>query len=340
MNSKKLSQTYVIAEMACAHDGNPDLAYKLIDIAATAHPDAIQLQIFSVDRLVSPLLPSFNASKKLEIPLNEWPNIISHSKQQGLQVWANIFDEDTLEIAAGQDVDGLKLHSSDLSNHRMLDAVGSAGKPVNLAVGGSTLDEIAQAVFRLRERGTKELILMHGYQGYPTHLSDARLGFIKTLMRLFGCPVGYQDHTDGSSELAIFLPLVAIGAGACVLEKHFTDDRFRKGTDYESALGPEDFTRFVRLVRATDITIGEESIRPMSEAEFKYRHTMKKTIVAACPIRKGEKITDDMLAFMRAEPGLTPWDTESLIGKLAAKDILIFATIRPDDLIPDLEDRE
>jgi len=77
----------------------------------------------------------------------------------------------------------------------------------------------------------------------------------------------------------------------------------------------------------------------MSEAEVKYRRTMKKTIVAARPIKKGEKITDDMLDFMRSEPGLTPHDSGTLIGKLAARDILQFATIKPIDVIPDLNEK-
>ena len=326
--------THIIAEMACAHEGKPDLAHRLVNIAAEARVDAVQLQLFSVERLVSPYHPNYAGASRLEIPLTEWPDIIAHAKQRGLHVWANVFDEDALALAMNEDVDALKLHSSDLSNPRMLDAVGSTGKPVSLAVGGSTLDEISHAVFRLRERGTAGLILMHGYQGYPTAPQDSRLGFIETLRRLFNCPVGYQDHTDGASELAVILPLVAIGMGACVLEKHYTDNRARRGTDYEAALNPQDLARFVQLVRETDAAIGDGTVQPMSSAELKYRRTMKKTIVAARSITKGETFTENMLAFMRAGAGLMPAEVTKIIGRQSRHDIPQFAAITLLDLLP------
>jgi len=322
---------YIIAEMACAHEGRLDLAHRLVNIAAEARVDAVQLQLFSVESLVSPYHPNYAGASRLEIPLTEWPGIIAHAKQCGLHVWANVFDEDALALAMNEDVDA---HSSDLSNPRMLDAVGGAGKPVSLAVGGSTLDEICHAVFRLRERGTTDLILMHGYQGYPTAPKNSRLGFVATLRRLFNCPVGYQDHTDGASELAVILPLVAIGMGACVLEKHYTDNRVRRGTDYEAALDPQDLARFVQLVRDTNAAVGDGAVQPMSPAELKYRRTMKKTIVAARPITKGETFAEDMLAFMRVGPGLMPSEVTKIIGRQSRHDIPQFATITLADLLP------
>lgn len=100
-------------------------------------------------------------SLHLEIPLSEWAAIIRYGKRRGLHVWCNVFDEDALVVAMNEGADALKLHSSDLANPRMLSAVASAGKPVSIAVGGSTLDEISDAVWHLRERGAADLILMH-----------------------------------------------------------------------------------------------------------------------------------------------------------------------------------
>jgi len=326
-------RTCIVAEMACAHEGKLDLAHRLVDIVAEAEVDVIQLQMFSVRCLISPRHSNYKGALHLEIPLAEWPVIIAHAKQRGLHVWANVFDGDSLAVAMNEDVDVLKLHSSDLSNPRMLDAVGSTGKPVSLAVGGSTLDEISKAVFRLYDRGAMDVILMHGYQGYPTAPQDARLGFIKTLRRLFGCRVGYQDHTDGASELGFILPLLAISMGASVLEKHYSDDRTRKGTDYEAALDPEDLTRFVKMVHDVDAAIGNGAVEPMSTAELKYRRTMKKTIVAVRSISKGETFTEDMLAFMRAGSGLMPAEATRIIGRQSRHDIPQFGTITLADLL-------
>ncbi len=230
----------IIAEMACAHEDNPDSAYRLVEIGSEAKQDAIQLQIFSVNNLVSPLTSNYGESKKLEISFLDWSGIIKSVQKSNIQVWANVFDESALEFALSESVDVIKLHSSDLSNPRMLDAVGDAGKPISIDIGGSTMDEIAQAISRLSKRGVNEIELIHGYQGYPMKIADARLGKIRSIKQLFGYPVGYQDHTDGGSDLAYILPIVAIGAGAQHIEKHITDDRTRIGIDYEAALDPEE----------------------------------------------------------------------------------------------------
>ena len=319
--------TYVVAEMACAHEADVERAKRLVDVAAGAKADAIQLQIFSADRLASPLIDNHRVLKKLEVPTGRWPEILSHAKRTGLHVWVNVFDEEALQVAIEAGVDGLKLHSSDLSNPRMLDAVAKAGKPVSLAVGGSTLDEIAAAIDRMRQGGAEELLLMHGYQGYPTLPEDGRLRYIGTLKRVFGCPVGYQDHTDGGSDLATILALVAIGAGACVLEKHFIDDRSLKGTDHHSSLDPGPFARFVQLVREVDVALGDGTVRPLSEGEAKYRKALKKSLVAACEIRHNEVVGEEMLVCLRSEAGLSPMRLAEVVGRKAKRDIGRFEPI-------------
>jgi sialic acid synthase SpsE len=318
---------FIIAEMACAHEGNPDLAHHLVEIAAEANPDAVQLQIFSVERLISPLASNFEMGKKLEISLSDWSSIINTAKQKKIDIWANVFDEDGLEFALSEGVDAIKLHSSDLSNPRMLDAAGISGKLISIAVGGSTIDEISQALSHLNRRGAKEILLMHGYQGYPTELTDARLGYIKTLEKLFGYPVGYQDHTDGGSEMALLLPLVAIGAGAKAVEKHYTDDRSRKGIDYEAALDPKDLQKFVAMVRSIDPAIGDGTLQRMSEAEQKYRHTMKKKLVAGRDLQKGEIINDEDILFLRADSGLTTGEYQNIVGQYCLTDIQQYSPI-------------
>ena len=122
--------------------------------------------------------------------------------------------------------------------------------------------------------------------------------------------------------------------GACVLEKHYTDNRARRGTDYEAALDPQDLARFIQLVRDTDAAVDDGAVQPMSPAELKYRRTMKKTIVAARPITKGETFAEDMLAFMRAGSGLMPAEVTRIIGRQSRHDIPQFAAITLLDLLP------
>ena len=323
---------YIVAEIACAHEGDPDRARALIDCAAAAGADAVQLQVFFVRNLISPRSPHFEAATSLEIPEDAWPGLIEHARGTGLHVWANVFDNQTLGIALAGGVRALKLHSSDLENPILLEAVAGAGQPLSLAAGGATLDEIGRSVDFLRGHGADDIILMHGFQAFPTKPEDAHLRFIGALRERFGCLVGYQDHTDGATPLAFTLPLAAVGFGACVLEKHITDDRSRRGTDYEAALGPADFKRFVEMARALYDAIGDGEERRLSEAERGYRERMKKHIVAARDIAAGETIVPDMLAFLRGVDGLSPWQVSTLVGRVARNRIEAFEGVREANL--------
>lgn len=325
--------TYIVAEMACAHDGEIERAKRIIDAAALSEADAIQFQIFTIRNLISPLSPNLEQARKLEIPSGAWPSLFSHARSLNLDVWVTVFDEASLTIACECGADVIKIHSSDLSNPDLLEQAAHSGRPLALAVGGSLPEEIERSVGFLRESGAREILLMHGFQAYPTKPQDSHLRFIQTLKNTYGCPIGYQDHTDGGSALAATLPLAAIGFGAVVLEKHLTDDRARKGTDYESSLGPVEFTHFVELVKIIDAAVGDGLVRPLSIAELEYRKRMKKSALVNCLVKKGEIITHEKLVYMRSGAGVSPWDAQSIIGSIAARDLGAYTPLSPDDVV-------
>ncbi|MBC8487083.1 MAG: N-acetylneuraminate synthase family protein [Bacteroidetes bacterium] len=242
-------------------------------------------------------------------------------------------DESAVELAVDADVDAVKIHSADLSNPDILDSVASIGKPVSLSVGGSTIDEILQALFTLRRKDVNDIILMHGFQAFPTSIEDSRPNFIRTLIKLFNCPVGYQDHTDGGTDYAYYLPIMAMCAGACILEKHITDDRTLKRVDYESALGPIEFKRFVDMVRRLSTALDGGEVKPLSEPEKKYRKNFKKSIVAACQIEKGKVIKKEMLSFMRTNTdGLPPTKVNTVIGRKCKTNIEQYDILKKNNL--------
>lgn len=325
--------TYVVAEMACAHDGVVKRAIQIIDAASQSKADAIQFQIFTIRNLMSPLSPDFGRAQKLEIPAEAWSILFSHARSHGLDVWATVFDEASLSIARECAADVIKIHSSDLSNPELLDLAAQTGKPIALAIGGSLPEELERALGFLRGRGVRDILLMHGYQAFPTPTRDSHLRFIQTLANEYGYPVGYQDHTDGSSLLAMILPLAAIGFGAVVLEKHITDDRTRKGTDYESSLGPAEFSQFVELVRAIDEASGDGKKRLLTPAEIEYRKRMKKSAHINCDIGKGEIITREKLSYLRGGVGVSPWEANDLVGHTAARDLSPFTPLSAEDVV-------
>jgi sialic acid synthase SpsE len=324
--------TLVIAEMASTHEGKTDLAHRLVDAAAEAGAEAVQLQLYVAEHLVSPDRWDFPMTKEYEIAQDDWPGIIAHAQEAGMLVWANVFDKPSLGTALRAGADVLKLHCSDTSNPVMLDAVARTGKPVSLSLGGTTPDEAAQALFRVREGGADDVILMHGFQAFPTATEDSRLGYLRTLRQMFGCVVGYQDHTDGGDEMALVLPLVAIALGASILEKHYTLNRADEGPDYQSALDPDVLARFIERVKETDRALGTGHIAPFSDPEQAYRERMKKHLVAARRIEAGEVLAPDMVSLMRVDGGLLASAFEQALGCVARRHLEAYEPINLADI--------
>lgn len=293
------SRPYVVAEMACAHEGNVDRALSIARAASTA--DAVQIQLFQAEKLVvGDKVPDV---RRYELNSESWKTVVRCARDCRLDLWATVFHEEAIELALELQADVLKVHSTDVSNPGLLHACAKTGLPISLSTGGSTLDEIHKAVQYIEQAEGSKILLMHGFQAFPTQPSEARLRFLNTLQQLFPYPVGYQDHTGGDDSLASVLPIAAAAMGAAVLEKHIVDDRLRQGTDYESALGPEEFSRFISMVKRASEAFYGETVLSFSEAEAEYRQSMKKRVVARTKIPAKTKITSDVLVFLRADEG-------------------------------------
>lgn len=323
---------YVIAETACAHEGSVEIAHTLIDAAARAKADAVQLQMWSIPHYIVPHHPATSLLHKLQILPDEWRELIAHAKETGLDVFTTVGDRFSADLAYECGIDAFKLHSSDLSNPYLTQYLASMGKPITLGTGASTLDEIADGIRMIQKAGCRDIVLMHGYQNYPTTVEEAHLRYMRSLKQLFQLPIGYQDHTDGDSPLGFVLPLVTLGMGVNVLEKHITHDRSKEGADHEAALNPDEMIRFVQWVRQVESAMGSPSPHEFSEAELRYRHSAKKSIVAARDIAAGEALTEELFLYMRAEPGLPPTEAQRLTGRRARVDIAKHQNIT-DDLL-------
>lgn len=305
---------FIIAEAANSHEGSLDVAKRLVRATADAGADAVKFQKFVVEELLVSTHPDFNLFKSLQLKDEEWRELFDYGHELGMIVFADVFDIPSAELMASLHVPAYKIHSTDLSNPDLLKYVAAKEKPIFLGVGATYLEEIEKALALLH----KEVVLVHGFQAFPTRIEETNFEFLRTLRERFQCLVGFMDHIDGSEELANILPLVALGYGACVLEKHITLDRSEKGIDHESALNPNEFQKFVRLVRKVEGAIGTgESL--FSENEENYRLKTKKSIVARRDIRTGEVVTRDMLAFRRARRGIPPTEASKVIGTVIPK---------------------
>lgn len=329
------SKIFVIAEMACSHEGDPALARKIIDGAGAAGADAIQFQIWLAKDMMVPQHPGFATLNRIELSRQAWSELAAYVRQNypRMQIIACVYERASVDFAEELGVDAYKLHSSDLSNPFLVKYVAATGKRIDLSVGASTLEEIRSAVEWIRAASDSEIWMMYGYQNFPTPTDAIHLDYMMKLRDLFELPVGYQDHSDGNAPAAFWLPAAAAGMGVDILEKHITHDRACKGIDHEAALNPDEFAGFVAMLREIEAAKGSALPRAFSAEELKYRKYSKKSLVAARDLAAGAAITEEELVFMRAEDlGLPPDQAWRLVGKVLRRAVPAYHLVLEEDV--------
>lgn len=328
------SRPYIIAEMACAHNGKFEEAIALANAAAEAKADAVQLQFFIPESTVTPHHEVFSILKKIAFSKEEWKKIFDYSKKLGLDVWVCTYDLPSVAWAKEFGADGIKLNSADLSNPEVIEAVAKTGIPFTLGTGASSLDEINEGLRIAESVGAENIILMHGVQNFPTAVENLCIARIRLLKKVFPyLSVGYADHTAGDDEFSQLSDLIAIGLEANLIEKHITLSRQEKGIDYQAALEPLEFSNFVKRIHKAYKAFGDDLIHPFSESDLRYRKFQKKSIVANADLKCGQEIHPSDLIFLRnSEPGISPKEMGILIGKKVIRDISKFQNINLSDV--------
>jgi len=310
-------RTYIIGEMAWSHDGNIENAYKILEGVA-AGGDAICIHITSMpDYMIEKYAAGkgkLSAGKEnarvydflvsINLSNEDWKRIISlaHEKRLAVLVMAN--DTLSLEFAAANGADGFVLSPACLDDIAFVKKMASCNRPIFIRIGGAYLGEVEEAVKTIKSMGNDSIVLIYGFQSYPTDVDKMNLAFIKTLETVFGLPIGFADHIDGDSEWAWHVPLLAVACGAKVIEKHVTYDRAKKGEDYESAIDPLDFPKIAEKIRVAEMAIGQPYLRDLTDEELKYRGVVKKRCIAARNFEPGEVIRKEDIVFKRSDEGL------------------------------------
>ena len=330
-----MNKTYIIAEMACSHEGDIKLAKKIIDGAGEAGADAIQLQIWSLVDMMTPDRDNYELLKNIELTRDQWKEIISYSRKKfpAMEIYSFVYEHKSIDFMESLNIDGYKLSSADLSNPYMLEGIALTNKPINLSIGASTLEEIQTAIDKIKRISNSQINLMYGYQNFPTSIDDIHLNYMKKLNDLFEYPIGYQDHCNANDKSAFWVPAMSVGMGIKILEKHITHDRSLKGIDHESALNPDEFKEFVEMIKELELAKGISVPKPFSNDEMKYRKFQKKSIVASNDFKKGKILKNKDLNFLRAiELGLAPNKYEKLLNRELKRDIKKHQLIKEEDL--------
>ena len=304
---------FLIAEVANSHEGDISKAKKIIDAAASAKVDAIKFQKFKAQELLVRKHKQYDHFKKLEFSLSEWKSIILHSKRRDLKVFFDVFGTQSAKDVLKFGIDGIKIHSSDLLNPNLLELLGSKKLPLLVSTAGSKANEIENSL-KILNKKPKEIVLLHGYQGYPTSLQESNLLRIKKLHEKFGLPVGLMDHIAGDSPMAFIIPLLGIALGAKVIEKHITLDRQAKGIDYYSSLNPDEFKKLVEIVKKSEKALGSSNLI-LSNKEIVYRLKHKKSPISKRDIKKGELFQRKLFEYKRTETKVDPIPFFNFEGK-------------------------
>ena len=309
-----MAKIEIVAEIANAHQGDPKTALALARAALDCGADAVKFQVYSADELLVRSHPRYEHFRRQSFDRSAWVDIFGALPKA--RVYADLFGFDALAIARYAGIAGYKIHSSDLSNTPLLRAAASCGKPMLLAVGGSTVREI-EAALSACEGLAAPVTLLHGFQSYPTALEDTGLERLAWLQSLFGsrARIGYADHIVGDDAFAYALPLMAIGAGARVIEKHITFDRAARGVDWYSSLEPVEFAKLVADIRRAESAIGDDPQR-FAASERNYRQAVKKHWVAARALPAGHAIGEGDLVMKRVSGiAAEPVELDKLLGR-------------------------
>ena len=322
-------QVTVIAEAGVNHNGDVNLALKMIDAAAEAGADFVKFQTYSADRLVTQTAPKakyqidnkvnesqYQMLKKLEVSEDNHRLLLMHCQKRGIGFLSSAFDIESLNFlhSIGQQL--YKIPSGEITNQSYLSHVGSMGGEVILSTGMCTLGEVESAVNTIEGAGTSRdrIIVLHCTSNYPASIQDVNLKVIETMREALGVRTGYSDHTMG-----IEVSIAAVALGACIIEKHFTLDAKLPGPDQRASLEPHELRDLISAIRNVSLALGDGIKRPSSD-ELKTRAIVRKSIVASSNIRKGEIFNEHNLALKRPGTGISPMLINELFGKTASRD--------------------
>jgi len=350
----RTNQTFIIAEAGVNHNGDPELASKLVEMAAGAGADAVKFQVFRTEDIVSVHAPKaqyqindakadesqFTMLKRLELSEEAFLGLFQLCHSRGIQFLATPFDLPSLAFLDRLGVDSIKLPSGEITNPFLLWNAARTGRPIILSTGMSTLEEVQRALGVIASgylgesvescnRQTcadivashcgsdilqEKVTLLHCTSAYPAPIDEANLRAMQTLARKFDLCVGLSDHSKGQ-----LLAIAAVAMGAKVIEKHITLDKQLPGPDHRSSLSPEEFRELVVSIRLIESALGSGEKKSVP-SEQNTKLVARKSLVAACDIREGAALTAENIAVKRPGTGISPMDYWLVLGKQVSRD--------------------
>lgn len=340
-----MSKVIIIAEAGVNHNGDINLAMRLIEEAARAGADYVKFQTFKAQNLVAINAPKADYQKaatslssaesqlemlqKLELSLNDHIKLIKHCQLNNIRFLSTGFDLESLDMLNKLGMDFFKIPSGEITNLPLLEKIAGFNKPVVLSTGMSTLQEIGSAIQVLINKGVnkEELTVLHCTTEYPAPFDEVNLNAMLTIRDTFGVNPGYSDHTPG-----IEIPVAAVAMGAKIIEKHFTMDRSLPGPDHKASLEPDELTEMVKMIRNVEKALGN-GLKEPSASERKNIIIARKSIHILSDLPKGHIIDASDLIMMRPGDGISPMLLKNVIGMKLNVDIKAGSKLNWEQLV-------
>ena len=325
-----MNRTIIIAEAGVNHNGDINIAKKLIDAAADAKADYVKFQTFKANKLVTKSAAKaayqkknsgniggqFEMLKKLELSEDDHKKLIKYCARKQIKFLSTAFDFESVDLLKELGISLGKIPSGEITNLPYLRKMAQSFSEIILSTGMATMEEIKAALDVLIDCGIRknQITILHCNTEYPTPMSDVNLLAMLHIKKEFDVNIGYSDHT-----LGIEVPVAAVALGASVIEKHFTLDRKMDGPDHVASLEPSELISMVKAIRNIEMALGD-GIKKPSPSELKNKIVARKSIVALKQIKQGELFSENNLIVKRPGNGILPMQWDEVIGKKAKKD--------------------
>ena len=323
-------KTLIIAEAGVNHNGDINLAKKLIDAAVDAGADLVKFQTFNAEHLTTYSAPKadyqflgtdtkesqYEMLRKLELTEAMHRELIAYCAELGIGFFSTGFDVDSIDMLVRLGQNLFKIPSGEITNLPYLRHIGQLNRSIILSTGMSNMEEIEEAIDVLVSSGTlrSKITVLHCTTSYPAPICDVNLRAMQGIKNKLNIDVGYSDHT-----LGIEIPIAAAALGATVIEKHFTIDRNLPGPDHKASLLPAELKAMVVGIRNIEDALGN-GIKRLMPSEIGNRTIARKSIVARQSIQNGEVFTQNNLTTKRPGSGISPMKWDQILGRTADRD--------------------
>jgi len=328
---------YIIAEIGINHNGELDLAKKLIDAAVNSGANAVKFQkrniesLYTQQVLENPNLENqgteilIDVLREVEFNEKEYVTLVDYCSEKKITFLCTAWDIPSVDFLEKIHITAYKISSADMTNFPLIKYISKTKKPMIISSGMSTMDEIEKTVIFIKNLNIP-FVLLHSNSTYPSPIELLNLNLIPVLREKFQIPIGYSGH-----EQTIIPSVTATNLGAVIIERHITLDKTMKGLDQTASLEPDEFKILVSFIRESEKSKGN-SIKKMTRGEILQREVLGKGIICNLDIKKGDTFTEDNIILKSPFRGISPQYYYDFMEKKSLRDIKKGEYLQLDDL--------